>query len=439
MKKITDSKLISSYKNGNTRVSIFEDGTKIRKYDGEAKPDYPESIDIKISNFCDLSEFCKWCLVPGTQITFMDGNSLSKKNIEDIKKGDKVLSYDVYKKETFIDEVEVLYVRDVNEIIYVIETEEGNEIEITGNHEIFIENKGWIVASEVEVGDVILFKDNAFSEIKSITKKEYNGKVYNFGTKVLHNYFANDILVHNCHEASDKQGKHANLDNFNFLLEQLPPGAELAIGGGNPLSHPNILSFLEKAKDNGIICNMTVNELHLKPFKTLITKLLKEELIKGLGITYSGKKKKELEYFCKLSNNIVFHVIMGVHELSCLDEIQKYSNKVLILGYKEFRKGKTFHSEEVERKKYQWYIRLPLYFDKMILSFDNLSINQLNLKRWFTDKSWNEFFMGEDGTHSMYIDAVSDSFRVSSTGNKHYPIENRNIKEIFSFVQKARI
>ena len=302
MKKITDSKLISSYKNGNTRVSIFEDGTKIRKYDGEAKPDYPESIDIKISNFCDLSEFCKWC-----------------------------------------------------------------------------------------------------------------------------------------HEASDKQGKHANLDNFNFLLEQLPPGAELAIGGGNPLSHPNILSFLEKAKDNGIICNMTVNELHLKPFKTLITKLLKEELIKGLGITYSGKKKKELEYFCKLSNNIVFHVIMGVHELSCLDEIQKYSNKVLILGYKEFRKGKTFHSEEVERKKYQWYIRLPLYFDKMILSFDNLSINQLNLKRWFTDKSWDEFFMGEDGTHSMYIDAVSDSFRVSSTGNKHYPIENRNIKEIFSFVQKARI
>lgn len=156
MKKITDSKLISSYKNGNTRVSIFEDGTKIRKYDGEAKPDYPESIDIKISNFCDLSEFCQWCLVPGTQITFMDGNSLSKKNIEDIKKGDKVLSYDVYKKETFIDEVEVLYVRDVNEIIYVIETEEGNEIEITGNHEIFIENKGWIVASEVEVGDEVI-------------------------------------------------------------------------------------------------------------------------------------------------------------------------------------------------------------------------------------------------------------------------------------------
>jgi hypothetical protein len=75
----------------------------------------------------------------------------------------------------------------------------------------------------------------------------------------------------------------------------------------------------------------------------------------------------------------------------------------------------------------------------MILSFDNLSINQLNLKRWFPEKSWNEFFMGEDGTHSMYIDAVSDSFRVSSTGKIHYPIENRNIKEIFGFVQKVRI
>ena len=84
-------------------------------------------------------------------------------------------------------------------------------------------------------------------KIKSITKKEYNGKVYNFGTKVLHNYFANDILVHNCHEASDKHGKHANLDNFNFLLEQLPPGAELAIGGGESFISSKYIIIFRKS------------------------------------------------------------------------------------------------------------------------------------------------------------------------------------------------
>jgi organic radical activating enzyme len=275
-------------------------------------------------------------------------------------------------------------------------------------------------------------------KIKKIIKKTYTGKVYNFGTRIHHNYFANSILVHNCHENSDKSGKHAILENYYFILEQLPAGAELAIGGGNPLDHPNLITFLEKAKKEGIICNITVNELHLKKFKNLITKLVNEDLIKGLGITYSGRQKKELEYFSKLTNNLVFHVIMGVHELSCLDEIQKYSNKVLILGYKEFRKGKDFYSEEVENKKYKWYTRLPIYFNKMTLSFDNLAIEQLNLKRWLTNESWNKFYMGDDSTFTMYIDAVENKFASSSTHKDRFSVEP-DIRKIFNKIKKEVI
>lgn len=292
--------MINQYVNGNTRVTIYEDGTKVREFRGEPKPIAPESIDLKITNYCDLASYCKWC-----------------------------------------------------------------------------------------------------------------------------------------HENSNKEGNHANLEDYYFLLEQLPPGAELAIGGGNPLAHPNIEDFLEKAKSVGIICNMTVNELHLKQFKDKITNFVKNDLIKGLGITYSGKHKKELEYFSKLTNNLVFHVIMGVHELSCLDEIKNYSKKVLILGYKEFRKGKSFHSEEVEKKKYQWYIRLPLYFDDMILSFDNLAIKQLDLKRWLTDESWNEFYMGDDATFTFYIDAIENKYAGSSTHKERYAV-SKDLQKMFANVRKER-
>jgi organic radical activating enzyme len=292
--------MINQYVNGNTRVTIYEDGTKVREFRGEPKPIVPESIDLKITNYCDLASYCKWC-----------------------------------------------------------------------------------------------------------------------------------------HENSNKEGNHANLEDYYFLLEQLPPGAELAIGGGNPLAHPNVEDFLEKAKSVGIICNMTVNELHLKQFKDKITHFVKNDLIKGLGITYSGKHKKELEYFSKLTNNLVFHVIMGVHELSCLEEIKNYSKKVLILGYKEFRKGKAFHSEEVEKKKYQWYIRLPLYFDDMILSFDNLAIKQLDLKRWLTDESWNEFYMGDDSTFTFYIDAVENKYAGSSTHKERYDV-NGDLQQMFANVRKER-
>ena len=47
-----------------------------------------------------------------------------------------------------------------------------------------------------------------------------------------------------CHELSTPKGKHANLDILLEVLKPLLPGTELAIGGGNPLFHPNLLPFL---------------------------------------------------------------------------------------------------------------------------------------------------------------------------------------------------
>jgi hypothetical protein len=241
------------YHNGNTIVEILEDGTKVRSFESNPAPVFPESIDLKITNYCDLG--CSWC-----------------------------------------------------------------------------------------------------------------------------------------HEDSTKSGLPADLSQYQFLIDQLPAGVELAIGGGNPLSHPDIVPFLEKAKAKGIICNMTMNELHLKVFKNDLTYLIEHDLIKGLGVSYHGRRTRELEHFSALTPNLVFHVIMGVHPLSCLDDIQQYSKKVLVLGYKSFRRGNSFHSQEVEDNKYKWFIHIPKYFNTMTLSFDNLAISQLNLRRWFTQQLLSKFY-----------------------------------------------
>lgn len=48
------------YQNGNTMVTIKEDGTKIREIlSHPPKPIYPESIDVKITNKCD--KMCSFC------------------------------------------------------------------------------------------------------------------------------------------------------------------------------------------------------------------------------------------------------------------------------------------------------------------------------------------------------------------------------------------
>ena len=55
---------VHSYVNGNSFVIISDDGTKVRyNYDGDIpftpKPEFPESIDCKISNRCDMG--CPMC------------------------------------------------------------------------------------------------------------------------------------------------------------------------------------------------------------------------------------------------------------------------------------------------------------------------------------------------------------------------------------------
>ena len=45
--------------NGNLHTTIYDDGTKVREFEGTPNPEFPESIDVKITNYCDLA--CAYC------------------------------------------------------------------------------------------------------------------------------------------------------------------------------------------------------------------------------------------------------------------------------------------------------------------------------------------------------------------------------------------
>ena len=53
-------KIIAQYKNGNYNVMLYNDGTKIRfNNEDYMEAEFPESIDCKISNRCDMG--CPMC------------------------------------------------------------------------------------------------------------------------------------------------------------------------------------------------------------------------------------------------------------------------------------------------------------------------------------------------------------------------------------------
>jgi organic radical activating enzyme len=291
-------KLISSYVNGNTVVSIYEDGTKVRTGFGESV--FPESMDVKITDYCDAG--CKWC-----------------------------------------------------------------------------------------------------------------------------------------HEDSTTKGKHGDLESVVNIYKQMPKGVEIAIGGGNPLSHPQFDEFVRELSSFGVICNVTVNEFHwTNETVSRLEKLISDGAIKGVGYSYT-KKPLDWDY-----EHACTHLIAGINHYDELDEIVKNnSKKVLLLGYKDFRRGshyKSKHDETVMENISIWYRFLFTAARKAHLSFDNLAISQLNPKRLFVNASdYDKFFMGDDGTRTMYMDAVNQEYAYSSTGVFRNKFDkDTNVYQMFDSVKRLK-
>ena len=69
-----------------------------------------------------------------------------------------------------------------------------------------------------------------------------------------------------------------------------------------------------------------------------------------------------------------------------------------------------------------------------VVSFDNLAIEQLNVRRLISDEQWDEFYMGDDGTMTFYIDMVEGVFAKNSLSMERWPIMD-NIDDMFNKVR----
>jgi hypothetical protein len=243
-----------------------------------------------------------------------------------------------------------------------------------------------------------------------------------------------------CHENSTADGLHGDIMNLKFI-ETLLPYTELALGGGNPLTHPDLVPFLEKCKSLKLIPSMTINQVHfMKPeYAELIDKLVNEKLIYGLGISLTRATDEFIAKVKKYPNAVV-HIINGVQPLAEVRKLYDQNLKILILGYKMFRRGIEYFSEAVDSAKTEYYAELANMTKRFdVVSFDNLALNQLEVKRLLTDDEWNEFFMGNDGSHTMYIDCINKQYARSSTA----PIEDRrelldDIKPMFDYIRSLK-
>lgn len=216
-------------------------------------------------------------------------------------------------------------------------------------------------------------------------------------------------------------------------------------GGGNVLEHPDLIPFLHKLKNKKVITNITLNQIHFENNLELVKDMVDQKLVYGLGVSLVNPTD---EFINKIKEfpNAVIHVINGIFTEQDYDVLKGHGLKILILGYKDLRRGSEYllRAESEIHDNQKW---LENHINDMVnkfdvISFDNLAIEQLHIKeQWgnLSDGEWDEFYAGDDGTITYFIDMVEHKFAKSSTApfDKRYDLLD-NVDDMFKIIQNEK-
>lgn len=273
-----------------------------------------------------------------------------------------------------------------------------------------------------------------------------------------------------CHENSSPSGTHGDLKKLKELIERSLPSQvpiELSFGGGNlALMDPSSLGeFFKWICRRGHVVSVTLNYSGLIEANLLDWPNIVFPYVHAIGISLDNEYMKYDIYNIKLNNTMnfmipngvhkVFHLVLGTFDIIALEKLLSQpssdlpsNQRILFLGYKTKGRGEEW-GKNIPR---DWMKDFRRWFIQGIngissgkwpgtnwnFSFDNLALSQLNLRNGILERKWKEIYMGQENSHSMYIDAVTKTFSPSSTSLSRAPWRNYNnsIIEYFQTIKQ---
>lgn len=267
----------------------------------------------------------------------------------------------------------------------------------------------------------------------------YNVAIFDDGTKIRYNDLdclipefveSMDMKISNycpfncpmCHEKSSEDGEYGKILHHPFI-KTLHSGTELALGGGAVTYHPDLVPFLEELKEQGVLPSITINQREWE--ETKIDYLINNKLIYGLGVSFTNVDDEVWDKILSYPNAVV-HLIAGYHSRDVFEYFANKGAKILILGYKNWGRGEDYfknYSNQIMVRIRELKEILPTLFTRCkVVSFDNLSIKQLDIRTVIGEEKWKEFYMGDDGQYTMYVDMVKQECAKSSTSPDRFPL-----------------
>lgn len=264
-------------------------------------------------------------------------------------------------------------------------------------------------------------------KITSITKRPFQGTVYNFGTPPTHTYVAQGMVVHNCYQNSTTKGKHADknvLASLAYALKQLQV-FEVALGGGETTAHPDFVAILDSFRWQGIVPNFTTKDL-----KWLRDKDKAAQILERCGaFAYSAETALAVEMFAEVWKAVgwkkdtssyppvekatIQHVVGTEDEASfkaLLLACHEAHLPVTLLGYKTVGRGLMYQPKAFDWVKVVADVvkgkHLRIGIDTVLADTSYQALMDAGVPDWCVTR--------REGKFSAYIDAVEGKMGPSS-------------------------
>jgi hypothetical protein len=231
-----------------------------------------------------------------------------------------------------------------------------------------------------------------------------------------------DHCEHNCafcYQNSKQNGNHCSKDTISHIAKAClnMKVFEVALGGGDPITHPDILYIVKIFREQNVIPNLST-----KSVAWLANESFRNEIFENCGaVAFSISTLKEAsdvesefkKYPIAKSKwgyreKFVFHYVMGSSDVKELESILNFCSdkdiNIVLLGYKTNGRGGTFKPYSysnwisIINKLYKSGQCPTIAIDTKLAKEYESSLNKITN---------NIMVHPEDGKFSMYIDAVN--------------------------------
>lgn len=283
-------------------------------------------------------------------------------------------------------------------------------------------------------------------KIKSISRENYSGKVYNIGTLPNHNYFANNILVHNCYKSNTTTGQNMSLETFKSIFHKLPDTiTQIAFGIGSLDTNPDLYNIMSYCREKDVIPNITINGADLTHYHIMmlaslcgavaVSRYNSDNCYNAVyRLTKEGIKQVNIHQL--LSQNTLKECYKVIDDYKSDIRLKKLNAIVFLLLKPKGNRNKYNQLKDIEEYKkliqYALDKNVPIGFDSCSAINFIKSARELNVYKQFK----NAIEPCESSLFSIYIDVKGNVLPCSFSPGIDW-VEPINLLEVNNFVDEV--